>query len=86
MGAIGHMWHHGIRLTCGKKYSPTWTNLDQTVGWRGEGERNSKIKMKEKEGEFRERDTTFSLNFSAIRPAVSGGAREKVLPRGRSFA
>ena len=34
---------------------------------------------------FRERDSTFSLNFPTIRPAVSGGARGRVHPHGKGF-
>ena len=37
------------------------------------------------EGSFRERSSTFSLNFLAIGLTVLGGAREKVHPRGKSF-
>ena len=46
----------------------------------GEGKR-------EREGEgrrSRERSSTFSLDFSTIRPSVSGEARGKVLPRNKS--
>ena len=58
-------------------------HLDQNGGRREEKERR-----KEKEGgqrEFRERHTTFFLNFSAIRLAVPGGARGKVLPSDKSY-
>ena len=54
------------------------------IGWeRGKGGE------REKEGErrnLRERSSTFSLEFLAIRPAVSSGARGKVYPRYKSFA
>ena len=66
-------------LTCGKKYSPNLTILDQPVGWRRKEE-------KEKRGrKLRERSSTFSLSFPAIEPAVPGGARRIVLPRAKSF-
>ena len=66
-------------LTCGKKYSPNLTILDQPVGWRGREE-------KEKRGiKLIERSTAFSLGFPAIRPAVPGGVRRKVLPQAKSF-
>ena len=70
-------------VTYGKKHSPSLPILDQLGGW----ERGRKGKRKEKRGrELRERSFTFSLNFSAIGPAVSGGARGKIHPRGKSFA
>ena len=40
----------------------------------------------ERKRELRERSYTFSLNFPAIGLAVSGRARGKVHPRGKSFA
>ena len=40
---------------------------------------------KERES-FRKRSSTFSLNFPVIRFAVSGEARGKVHPHGKSFA
>ena len=50
------------------------------VDRRGEGR-----KRKEREEEGRKRSFTFSLVFPAIGPSVFVGAREKVLPRGKSF-
>ena len=38
-----------------------------------------------KEWDFRERSYTFSLEFSAIGPSVSGEARSKVAPHGKSY-
>ena len=35
---------------------------------------------------FRERDSTFSLNFPTIGPTVSGGARGRVHPLDKGFA
>ena len=35
---------------------------------------------------FRERESTLSLNFPAIGPAVSGGARGRVHPHDKGFA
>ena len=66
-------------LTCGKRYSPNLTILDQPMGWR-RGEE------KEKRGRnLKERSSTFFLGFSAIGPAVPDGVRRKVLPRAKSF-
>ena len=36
--------------------------------------------------DFRERSSTFSLEFPAIGPSVSGEARSKVAPQGKSYA
>ena len=46
----------------------------------GEGKRGRKRES------FRERDSTFSLNFPTIGPTVSGGARGKVHPLDKGFA
>ena len=35
---------------------------------------------------FRERDSTFSLNFPTIGPTVSGGARGRIHPLDKGFA
>ena len=56
------------------KYSPPKENL---FGEK-EGERKKEI--------FRERDSTFSLNFPKIRSTVSSGARGRVQPHGKGFA
>ena len=39
-----------------------------------------------KEGDFRERSSTFSLEFPAIGLSVSGEARSKVAPHGKGYA
>ena len=52
--------------------------------WEKEGKREKERKGRGKR-EFRERHTTFFLNFSTIRLAVPGGARGKVLPRDKSY-
>ena len=54
------------------------------MGWERGGRKKEK-KEKEK-GELRERSSTFSLDFPAIRPAVSGGAIGKVHIRDKIFA
>ena len=54
------------------------SHLTQTGG--GEKEKRKEEKCS------RERNSTFSLAFQAIGPAVSGGARGKAHPRGKSFA
>ena len=46
----------------------------------GEGKRGRKRES------FRERDSTFSLNFPTIGPTVSGGARGRVHPLDKGFA
>ena len=55
------------------------TNLGESEGTNGGiGER--------KEGDFRERSSTFSLEFPTIRPSVFGEARSKVAPHGKDYA
>ena len=49
-------------------------------------EKRAEKKEEEKERVFRERDSTLSLNFLTIEPAVSGGARGRVQPHGKGFA
>ena len=51
----------------------------------GKKEKGQKKREEEKES-LRERDSTFSLNFLAIGPAVSSGARGRVHPHGKGFA
>ena len=52
----------------------------------GEEEKGRRKKDKKREKKkLTERSSTFSLNFSAIRPSVFGGARDQVLPRSKSF-
>ena len=56
--------------------------FSQPVG--REGEEKGKPDLKRES--FRERDSTFSLNFPAIGPAVSSRARGRVHPHGKGFA
>ena len=51
--------------------------------WEGELEREKERERKEEI--FKERGSNFSLNFSAIGPSVSGEARSKVAPYGKSY-
>ena len=55
----------------------------------GEKERGKKKKNKPEERgkvwDFRERSSTFSLEFPAIRPAGSDEARSKVAPHGKEY-
>ena len=62
--------------------------LDPSLTYRWGGEREGKREKKErKDGEsFRGRSSSFSLSFLTIGSAVSGGARGKVHPRGKSLA
>ena len=60
-----------------REYSPTWPILDQKVG---EGRKKKEEKKRKGKREFRGRDTTFSLNFPVIGPAVFGGARGRAHP------
>ena len=53
------------------------------------GENRGKIERKERgeeEEEFRERESTFSLDIPAIEPAASGETRSKVDPHYKSYA
>ena len=63
----------GIGGTCSLNRGKT-----DPVGREGKGGR--------KRGSFRERDSTFSLNFPTIGPTVSGGARGRVHPLDKGFA
>ena len=58
------------------------TNLDPT-GFGGEGGRE---KEREEEEDFRERESTISLDFPAIGPSNSGETRGKVDPHYKSYA
>ena len=57
------------------------------MGWEriGGRERNTKRERERKERNFRMRSSTFSLEFPAIGPSVSGEARSKVAPHGKSY-
>ena len=48
--------------------------------------KGQKRKRKKRRESFRKRDSTFSLNFPTIRPAVSGGAGGRVHPHDKGFA
>ena len=61
-------------------------NLDQiSLGEEGRGGKRSKRKREGKCGIFRERSSTFSLEFPAIRPASSDEARSKVALHGKDY-
>ena len=64
-----------------ERTSPFDSSSPNRIGW-GKG---GKIGER-KEGIFRERGSNFSLNFPAIGPSVSGEARSKVAPHGKSYA
>ena len=64
----------------GQALSPSWTKK-----WDGGKEKEQK-EIGIKRESFRERDSTFSLNFPTIKPAVSGGARGRVQPHGKGFS
>ena len=64
----------------GQALGQSWTKQ-----WDGRKENNIKKRGRKREG-FRERDSTFSLNFPTIGPAVSDEAREKDQPHGKGFA
>ena len=52
----------------------------------GEKEKKKERKKRKRKRELIERSSTFSLNFPVIEPAVSGRAKGKVHPHGKSFA
>ena len=64
----------------GQALSPSWTKQ-----WDGRKEKSRKERGIKRES-FRERDSTLSLNFPTIGPAVSGRARGRVQPHGKGFA
>ena len=51
----------------------------------GEREGTNRRIGERKEWGFRERSSTFSLEFPAIGPSVSGEARSKVAPHGKGY-
>ena len=57
------------------------------MGWERRGGREGKTKREKerKERDFRERSSTFSLEFSAIGPSVSSETRSKVAPHGKGY-
>ena len=60
-------------------------HLGPNSGMREKKRAENKEEEKERVLE-RERDSTFSLNFPTIEPAVSGEARGRVHPHGKGFA
>ena len=52
---------------------------------RGVRERKTKRERERKERDFRERSSTFSLEFSVIRPSVNDEERIKVAPHGKGY-
>ena len=64
----------------GQALSPSWTKQ-----WDRRKEKSRKERGRKRES-FRERDSTFSLNFRTIELAVLGGARGRVQPHGKGFA
>ena len=64
----------------GQALSPSWTKQ-----WDGRKEKSRKERGRKRES-FRDKDSTFSLNFQTIEPAVLGGARGRVQPHGKGFA
>ena len=62
-------------------------NLDQ-MDWERKREEEKKKSKRKREGKceiFRERSSTFSLEFSAIGPASPDEARSKVAPHGKDY-
>ena len=57
------------------------------MGWERRRERGriAKRRSEKSVGFFRERSSTFSLEFSAIGPSVSGEERSKVAPHGKGY-
>ena len=50
------------------------------------GKKRERGRKREKEREFRERGSTFSLDFSTIGPSNSGETRAKVDPHCKNYA
>ena len=69
------MWH--------ERTSPLDLSSPNRMGW---VKREGKRKEKKEEKVFRERVSNFSLDFSAIGPAVSNKTRSKVDPHCKSCA
>ena len=57
------------------------------MGWERRRGRETKTKRERerKVRDFRKRSSTFSLEFPAIGPSVSGEARSKVAPHGKDY-
>ena len=73
------------KWTCGKREDKSLTHVRPNSGMGGGEERENKQGDLKRES-FRERDSTFSLNFPTIGPKVSGGARGRVHPLDKGFA
>ena len=73
------------KWTCGKREDKSFTHFRPNSGM-GEGEVTEKRQGDLKRESFRERDCTFSLNFSEIGTVVSSGARGRVRPCDKGFA
>ena len=74
---IGHVALRGL-FSC--------PNLDQPgLGGKGRDRETNREREIEKERVFRERGSTFSLEFPAIRPVSSDEARSKVAPHGKDY-
>ena len=68
------------RMTCGKRSTLPLNQFSQP------DLEKEKEREKEKNTDFRERVSNFSLDFPAIGLSVSGDARSKVAPHGKSYA
>ena len=73
------------KWTCGdERTSPLDQVFQPGLGGKEEREREQTERDREREG-FRERGSTFSLSFPAIRPSASGEARSRVVPHGKDY-
>ena len=78
------------KWTCGKREDKSLTHLRPNSGMGGGGGKGEE-EIENKKGDLkkeslREKDSTFSLNFSEIGTVVSSGARGRVQPHGKGFA
>ena len=73
------------KWTCGKREDNSLTHLRPNSGM-GEGEETENKQGDLKRESFRQRDSTFSLNFPTIGPKVSDRARGRVHPLDKGFA
>ena len=74
------------KLTRGdERTSPLDQVFQPGLGGKEERERESKWKREGKCGIFRERSSTFSLEFSVTGPASFDEARSKVAPHGKDY-
>ena len=72
------------KWTGGKRVDKLLTHLRPNRGMGEEGGAEKKRGFKKES--LRARDSTFSLNFSNIGPAVSSGARERIHLHGKGLA